>query len=87
MESILKWLFSSDLCIGREEKEERNLAKENAAVMDAAENYQRVCHQNCNWRGVIIRIRLNGFKIWNGKMNLREALLLPSSYVGANKQG
>ena len=37
MESILKWLFSSDLCIGREEKEERNLAKENAAVMDAAE--------------------------------------------------
>ena len=37
MESILKWLFSSDLCIGREEKEERNLAKENAAVMEAAE--------------------------------------------------
>ena len=37
MESILKWLFSSDLCIGRGEKEERNLAKENAAVMDAAE--------------------------------------------------
>lgn len=37
MESILKWLFSSDLCIGREEKEERNLAKENAAIMEAAE--------------------------------------------------
>ena len=37
MESILKWLFSSDLCIGREEKEERNLAKEGAAVMEAAE--------------------------------------------------
>ena len=37
MKSILKWLFSSDLCIGREEEEERNLAKENTAVMDAAE--------------------------------------------------
>ena len=37
MKSILKWLFSSDLCIGREEEEERNLAKENAVVIDAAE--------------------------------------------------
>ena len=37
MKSILKWLFSSDLCIGREEEEERNLAKENTAVIDAAE--------------------------------------------------
>ena len=37
MESILKWLFSSDLCIGREEKEERNLVKENAAIMEADE--------------------------------------------------
>ena len=37
MKSILKWLFSSDLCIGREEEEERNHAKENTAVIDAAE--------------------------------------------------
>ena len=37
MKSILKRLFSSDVCIGREEEEERNLAKENAVVIDAAE--------------------------------------------------
>ena len=37
MESILKGQFSSDLGIGREEKEERNLSEENAAVMEAAE--------------------------------------------------
>lgn len=37
MKSILKWLFSSDLCIGREEEEERNLAKEDTAVMKATE--------------------------------------------------
>ena len=42
MESILKWLFSSDLCIGREEKEERNLAKECAAVSEAAEKLSAV---------------------------------------------
>ena len=58
MESILKRLFSSDLCIGREEKEERNLAKENAAVMDAAEKLSASLPPELHqaWRGYADRV-------------------------------